>query len=108
MIRAANPIQHLTMLANEFGAEGRSEVRLEVTGRFDAPAAMELSRTLRQLDARTVVVDFSHALNLQDLAVAILAKAIKENVRLEGLGLHHERLLRYCGVRTPPRVEQRD
>lgn len=96
------------MLANEFGAEGQGEVRLEVKGSFDAPAALELGRTLRELAARPVVLDFSHARSLQDLAVAILAKSIKENVRLEGLALHHERLLRYCGVRTPARAEDRD
>ena len=96
------------MLANPFGAEGQSEVRLEVTGNFDGPAALSLSRTLCELASREVVVDFSHARQMQDLAVAILAKAIKENVRLEGLGLHHERLLRYCGVRTEARSTETD
>lgn len=78
--------------------ESAGAVLLRIDGDFDGAAALDVTRALEALGPKPVVIDFSHARSAQDLAIAILARGISENVRLRGLGLHQERLLRYCGL----------
>lgn len=73
-------------------------VLLRLTGDFDGAAALDVKEQLEAIGPSPVVIDFSHVRYAQDLAVAILARSLRENVQLKGLPLHHERLLRYCGL----------
>jgi anti-anti-sigma regulatory factor len=75
-------------------------VLLRIAGDFDGAAALDVKKELDGLGSRPVVIDFAHVHSAQDLAIAVLARSISENVRLRGLGLHQERLLRYCGLAT--------
>lgn len=76
-------------------------IRLE--GTFDLPAARFLESSLKRMSgASGVRLDFSRVRDLNDYAIAVLAQALKSHgaadVRVEGLRLHHVRLLRYFGV----------
>lgn len=84
---------------------------LEIAGPFDAPAATRLRKFLVELPPdRYVVLDFSHARDVSDLALAVLAMALRgprhPRVLLTGMMRHQERMLRYLGV-DGPEVEPR-
>jgi anti-anti-sigma regulatory factor len=84
-------------------------IRLE--GTFDLPAARLLENSLRRMaGASRVRVDFTHVREFKDFAVAVLAQTLRSDgavgVKMEGLGLHQVRLLRYFGV--DPAVFRRD
>jgi hypothetical protein len=82
----------------------RGEVVIRVEGIFDRNAATRLARALCDLPAAaSLVLDFTQADDLQDLCVAAMAKELAGHPRmaLRGLGRHHLRLLRYCGVELP-------
>ncbi len=78
-----------------------SVLRLE--GEFDLPAARMLEHSLRGFHSGdTVRIDFSRVRRMHDYGIAMLAQALTKldhaTVKLEGLGTHHVRLLRYFGV----------
>lgn len=55
------------------------------------------------MPARTrVVVDFSRVRSFHGVGMAAVAMKLADvsDLELRGLGLHHRRLLRYCGVGT--------
>ena len=82
----------------------QGEVFIEVGGTFDRSAAARLSRWLGDLPTATpLVIDFSRVDDMQDVGVAGVASqlACHSGVALRGLGLHHLRLLRYCGLEIP-------
>jgi STAS domain-containing protein len=79
---------------------------LEIAGPFDAPAATRLRSFLVELPpGRSVMLDFSHARDISDLALAVLAMALRgpqrPRVLLTGMMRHQERMLRYLGVDGP-------
>jgi hypothetical protein len=77
--------------------------RLE--GTFDLPAARLLESSLKRMAVGSRVrVDFTRVREFKDFAVAVLAHALRSHggvdAKVEGLGLHQVRLLRYFGVDT--------
>jgi hypothetical protein len=79
---------------------------LEIAGPFDAPAATRLRKFLAELPPeRNVMLDFSHTRDVSDLALAVLAMALRgprhPRVLLSGMMRHQERMLRYLGVDGP-------
>lgn len=79
---------------------------LSISGPFDAPAASKLRTFLVELPPdRNVMLDFSHARDISDLALAVLAMALRgprhPRVLLTGMMKHQERMLRYLGVDGP-------
>ena len=79
---------------------------LEIAGPFDGPAATRLRKFLAELSPdRSVMLDFSHARDISDLALATLAMALRgprrPRVLLSGMMRHQERMLRYLGVDGP-------
>ncbi len=79
---------------------------LEIAGPFDGPAATRLRKFLAELPPdRSVMLDFSHARDVSDLALAVLAMALRgprhPRVLLTGMMRHQERMLRYLGVDGP-------
>lgn len=82
----------------------RGEVLIQLGGTFDRNAAARLSRWLGELPTATpLVIDFSRVDDLQDVGVAAVAPELASHsgVALRGLGRHHLRLLRYCGLELP-------
>jgi hypothetical protein len=80
------------------------EVFIQVEGIFDRNAAARLSRWVSDLPRATpLVIDFSRVDDLQDVGVAAVAEELAghSGVALRGLGRHHLRLLRYCGLELP-------
>ncbi len=80
------------------------EVLIRIEGIFDRNAAARLSRWLSGLPVATpLVIDFSRVDDLQDVGVAAVAQDLvgHTGVALRGLGRHHLRLLRYCGLEVP-------
>ncbi len=76
---------------------------LRLEGEFDLPAARMLEHSLRGFREGDVVrIDFSRVQRLHDYGIASLAQGLTKlegaTVRIEGLGTHHVRLLRYFGV----------
>ena len=81
-------------------ADGEVTVALE--GTFDASAAAELLRTLAAVRDGEVMIDFTQVRDFRDSAVAVLARGLSKQLRVKGLGRHHERLLRYFGLLPAP------
>jgi anti-anti-sigma regulatory factor len=84
------------------GTEQRETV-LRLEGEFDLPAARMLKTLLGGLEAGSKVrIDFGRVRRLHDYGIAVLAQALTRldgaTVKLDGLGTHHVRLLRYFGV----------
>lgn len=82
-------------------SHGQRIIRLEET--FDLPAARLLENSLKRMrGGERVKVDFTRVRVFNDFAIAVLAQALKsqgvDGVRVEGMRLHHVRLLRYFGV----------
>lgn len=90
------------------------EVVIRVSGGFDSSSGVQLARCLEGLPkAKRVVVDFSRLSSFHDLDVGAVARGLKglADVSIRGLGRHHLRLLRYCGVSIPaarPQAEERE
>lgn len=88
------------------------EVLIRVGGTFDRNAAARLTRRISELPRATpLVIDFSRVDDLQDVGVATVAQELAghSGVALRGLGRHHLRLLRYCGLELPsPRADLAD
>lgn len=76
-------------------------IRLE--GTFDLPSARLVAYALKRMSPGDAIrVDFRRVRQFHDFAIAVLAQALKSSeameVKLDGLGTHHVRLLRYFGV----------
>lgn len=76
-------------------------IRLE--GTFDLPSARLVAYSLKRMSPGDAIrVDFRRVRQFHDFAIAVLAQALKSSeameVKLDGLGTHHVRLLRYFGV----------
>jgi ABC-type transporter Mla MlaB component len=85
---------------------GRMTLRL--TGTLDGRTAMTLRSSLEELEAKEVVVDFSHLKEFRDSAVAVLTRPLSERkVQVRGLAGHHERMFRYFGLSTSAIAPQR-
>lgn len=74
-------------------------------GRFDSPRAHSIAELLSVLGPlQRVVVDFANVREVDDAAVANLARALGASpgsrVTFRGLSRHLRRLLRYLGVET--------
>ena len=81
--------------------EDNGIITLRLEGRFDARTAELLSKSLAELPAGQVVLDFSRVREFMDSAVAVLTRALYErDVRLKGLVGHQERMFRYFGFTT--------
>jgi hypothetical protein len=82
------------------GAHG--EVVIRIDGTFDASAARRLAGWLVELPADDpLVLDFSLVRSCEDFGLAAVAPdlAARERLVVQGLNRHHERMLRYFGVR---------
>lgn len=85
-------------------AEGSSpDVVFSITGSFDPFAASRFRARIADLAPDVpVVLDFSHATEVSDLALAVLASSFEPSARprvvLRGLTHHQERMLRYLGI----------
>jgi hypothetical protein len=80
------------------------EVVIRLSGGFDETAGTMLARCIEELPrARRVVVDFSQLRSLEDVDLGAVARGLAGHSDLcfRGLGRHHLRLLRYCGVQVP-------
>jgi hypothetical protein len=78
-----------------------SEVVIRVSGGFDERAGAQLARCIERLPkAKRVVIDFSRLTSFHDVDVGAVAKELAglPDLSIRGLGRHHLRLLRYCGV----------
>ncbi len=81
------------------------EVVIRVSGGFDQGSGAQLARCIEGLPrAKRLVVDFSPLSSFRDADVAAVARGLagRPDLSIRGLGRHHLRLLRYCGVRVPP------
>ncbi len=79
--------------------ESGGTVTLRLEGRFDGPAALQLTQLVEELGTGEVVIDFSHVREFLDLAVAVLTSAVaRKTVKLRGLGQHQARMFRYFGI----------
>jgi anti-anti-sigma regulatory factor len=95
-------------MARADGAEEEDSVTEEVRcvisvgGAFDASTGSALCTRLAAMRSGTsVVLDFRHARDVNDVALAMLLRRIGElraRVWLWGLSQHHERVLRYLGL----------
>lgn len=84
-------------------ASERFDAVFSITGAFDPIAASRFRDRLAELPPDACVLfDFSHAWEVADLALAVLATAVVRThhprVLLRGLTQHQERMLRYLGV----------
>ncbi len=88
------------------------EVVIRVSGGIDEGAGVQLARCIRELPkAKRVVVDFSRLSSFRDVDVCAVVKGLAglADLSIRGLGRHHLRLLRYCGVDVPaPRPQEQD
>ena len=74
-----------------------------VEGTLDPAAATALRDGLTAMPAgQQVILDFTHARSIEDIALAALADGLladrRVEVRFRGLSQHHERVLRYLGM----------
>lgn len=81
---------------------GRLTLRLE--GTLDGRTALQLRRSLDELDSHEeVVVDFTHLREFRDTAVGVLTHGLRDRkVEFRGLAGHHERMFRYFGLSLGP------
>ena len=88
------------------------EVVISVSGGFDESAGAQLARCIQDLPkSKRVVVDFSRLSSLRDVDVCAVVKGLAglADLSIRGLGRHHLRLLRYCGVHIPsPQDREQD
>jgi STAS domain-containing protein len=79
------------------------EELIQVDGTFDAVAAWDVRRRLRELPPSAhVVLDFTRVKEFLDLGVAVVAPGLLERggpgVSVRGLRQHQHRMFRYFGV----------
>ncbi len=82
------------------GAQGEVVVRID--GHFDASAATRLSGWLVEVPSSDpLVLDFSQVRTCEDFPLATVARdlAARDRLVVRGLTRHHERMLRYFGVK---------
>ncbi len=82
------------------GARGEVVVRLD--GNFDATAAMRLSGWLVEVPSgEPLVLDFTQVRSCEDFGLATVARDLvaRDGLVVRGLTRHHERMLRYFGVK---------
>jgi hypothetical protein len=88
--------------AMEVSRGARGEVVIRVDGTFDGRAASRLAGWLVEVPpGDPLVVDFSGVRELQDLALAAIARGLagrSGHLAVGGLTRHQERVLRYFGV----------
>lgn len=91
------------------------EVVICVSGRIDDRVGAQLARCIGELPkAKRVVVDFSRLDSIHDVHLGAVARELVglPDLCVRGLGRHHLRLLRYCGVfisaERPRSGEERD
>ncbi len=80
----------------------RGEVVIRLDGNFDASAASRLSGWLVEVPStQPVVLDFTHVRTCEDFGLAAVARdlAARDGLVVHGLTRHHERMLRYFGVK---------
>jgi hypothetical protein len=82
----------------------RAALHIAIEGRFDLAAAHALRTLLR---GEHVVVDFSRARDVDDVALAHLV-SISGEIELHGLPVHSERLLRYLGATSGTAAREDD
>ena len=88
------------MMKVEQGPQGEMDIRL--SGAFDWSLAARLEKCLgERAQAGPVTVDFTHVRGV-DVAAAARALVGVSGLKLCGLTRHLLRVLRYCGVETPP------
>jgi hypothetical protein len=81
------------------------EVVIRVSGSLDDGEGGEVAECVGGLaPTDRLVVDFSQPQQLRDADLGAIARHLVKlaSVRVRGLGRHHVRLLRYCGVRVAP------
>ena len=82
------------------GAHG--EVVVHLDGHFDASAATRLSGWLVEVPSDDpLVLDFTQVRTCEDFGLAAVARdlAARDRLVVRGLTRHHERMLRYFGVK---------
>ncbi len=85
------------------GAHGEVVIRLD--GNFDASAATRLSGWLGDVPStQPLVIDFTQVRTCEDFGLAAVARELvaRDGLVVHGLTRHHERLLRYFGVKLAP------
>jgi STAS domain-containing protein len=78
------------------------EVVIRIDGTFDAKAASRLAGWLVEVPpGAPLVLDFSHVRDCEDFGLAAVAKdlAARDQLVVHGLTRHHERMLKYFGLR---------
>ena len=83
--------------------ETQREAIIRVEGSLDLPAARFVEHSLKRMSVGDRVrIDFTRVRQFHDYGIAVLAQALKKHeaivVRLDGLGMHQVRMLRYFGV----------
>lgn len=76
-------------------------VAYRLTGSLDRAAAWALRERLERERADSLLLDFTAVREASDLALAVLAHGCSFSARpvaLCGLGEHHLRIFRFCGV----------
>lgn len=97
------------MVAVVQGEAGELVIRVE--GALDHLAAARIASCLGDVPAAAaLVIDFSRVDDLPDVGVAEIARELAghSGVAVRGLGRHHLRLLRYCGLQLPPERREAD
>ena len=80
-------------------SETSGAVTLKLEGKFDRQTALEVNRSLEELGACAVILDFSRVREFMDLAVPVLSQYLMlRPVELRGLDQHRHRMFRYFGV----------
>ncbi len=82
------------------GVHGEVVIRLD--GDFDATAATRLAGWLVEVPStQPLVIDFTRVKTCEDYGLAAVARdlAARNGLVLHGLTRHHERMLRYFGVK---------
>src|SRR5512139_3696382 len=82
------------------GAQGQVVIRLD--GNFDASAATRLQGWLVEVPVtEPLVLDFTQVRTCEDFGLAAVARdlAVRNGLVVHGLTRHHERMLRYFGVK---------
>jgi hypothetical protein len=81
------------------------EVVIHLDGNFDAGAARRLSGWLVEVPSgQPLVLDFTQVRACEDFGLAAVARdlAARDQLVVRGLTRHHERMLKYFGVRLEP------
>jgi hypothetical protein len=81
---------------------GREDLVVHVEGTFDPMAASALHARLRDKGSTgPIVLDFSRAREVYDLALALVVHGLVSDgirARFRGMSAHHSRMLRYLGL----------